>query len=90
MKKFILGIVMVLSMVSCTCSQNEHTLKENVLTVVGEKIYSSNQDMDVSIYTLQYDNTVMSGCGSQTSTVRLIGMKDAFEVGDKVKIVKIE
>ena len=60
-------------------------------TVVGEKVlYSNDPDTDISIYTLQYGNTVRKGYGSQTSTVRLIGTKDAFEVGDKLQIVKIE
>ncbi len=91
MKKFILGIVMVLSMTACSCKSSEHTLKENVLTVVGEKVlYSNDPDTDISIYTLQYCNTVAKGWGSQKSTVQLIGMKDAFEVGDKLQIVKIE
>ena len=89
MKKFILGIIAVFALVSCS-TPNKHTLKENVLTVVGEEVYSRNADMDVSIYTLRYDNTIPTGCGSPTSTVRLIGIKDAFEVGDKVKIVKVE
>lgn len=91
MKKFILGIVMVLSLTACSCKPSEHTLKENVLTVVGEEVfYSKDTDTDISIYTLQYSNTVLRGCGSQTSTVQLIGNKDAFEVGDKLQIVKIE
>ena len=91
MKKFILGIVMVLSMTACSCKSSEHTLKENVLTVVGEEVFCSNDpDTDISIYTLQYCNTVVKGWGSQKSTVQLIGMKDAFEVGDKLQIVKIE
>ena len=89
MKKFILGIIAVFALASCN-TPNKHTLKENVLTVVGEEVYSSNADTDVSIYTLRYDNTIPTGCGRQTTTVRLIGIKDAFEVGDKVKIVKIE
>jgi hypothetical protein len=91
MKKFILGIVMVLSLTACSCKPSEHTLKENVLTVVGEEVFCSKEpDTDISIYTLQYSNTVLRGCGSQTSTVQLIGNKDAFEVGDKLQIVKIE
>lgn len=88
MKKFILGIIAVLALVSCN-TPSEHTLKENVLTVVGEEVMYSN-DPDISIYTLEYGNTVRKGCGSQKSTMRLIGNKDAFEVGDKVKIVKVE
>ena len=92
MKKFILGIVMMLSMTACSCSKpSEHTLKENVLTVVGEEVfYTNDPDTDMSIYTLQYSNTVLKGFGSQKSTVQLIGKKDAFEVGDKLQIVKIE
>ena len=91
MKKFILGIVMMLSLTACSCKPSEHTLKENVLTVVGEEVmYSRDPDMDISIYTLQYSNTVAKGWGSQKSTVQLIGKKDAFEVGDKLQIVKIE
>ena len=91
MKKFILGIVMMLSLTACSCKPSEHTLKENVLTVVGEEVmYSRDPDRDISIYTLQYSNTVPKGWGSQKSTVQLIGKKDAFEVGDKLQIVKIE
>ena len=91
MKKFILGIMMVLSMTACSCKPSEHTLKENVLTVVGEEVFCSNDpDTDISIYTLQYSNTVVKGFGSQKSTVQLIGKKDAFEVGDTLQIVKIE
>jgi hypothetical protein len=89
MKKFILGIIAVFALVSCS-TPNRQTLKENMLTVVGEEVYSRNADMDLSIYTLRYDNAIPKGCGSQTTIVRLIGTKDAFEVGDKVKIVKIE
>jgi hypothetical protein len=91
MKKFILGIMMVLSLTACSCKPSEHTLKENVLIVVGEEVfYSKEPDTEISIYTLQYSNTVLRGYGSQTSTIQLIEKKDAFEVGDKLQIVKIE
>ena len=89
MKKFILGIIAVFALASCS-TPNKHTLKENVLTVVGEEVYSRNADIDMSIYTLRYDNAIPRGCGSQTTTMRMICNSNTFEVGDKVKIVKIE
>lgn len=91
MKKFILGIVMILLITACSCKPSKYTLKENMLTVVGEEVmYSRDPDTDISIYTLQYSNTVLKGHGSQKSTVLLIGTKNDFEVGDKLQIVKIE
>ena len=93
MKKIIKNICILSIFICCTsCSaDSEHTIRENSLTVVGEDIYKgSKYKDDLSIYTLQYNNCVPSGWGSQQTKIFLIFDRNAFEVGDKLKIIKVE
>ena len=93
MKKIIKNICILSIFICCTScySDSEHTIIENSLTVVGEKVYKGNEDNDnLSIYTLQYNNCVPSGFGSPQTKIFLIFDRNAFEVSDTLKIIKVE
>ena len=70
--------------VSC----GKFTMRGDTFTVIAEEKYG---DVDsLSHYTLIYKDNRMDGNGNPISDFHVIMDKNAFEVGDKVKLVKVE
>ena len=70
--------------VSC----GEFTMRGDTFTVIAEEKYD---DVDsLSLYILRYKDNRMSVPGEPASDFYVIMNKNAFEVGDKVKLVKAE
>ena len=72
----------------CTSCCLEFAMKSDTFVVIKEEKYD---DIDsLSLYTLRYEDNRMNGMGEQISELDVIMNKNAFEVGDKVKLVKVE
>lgn len=69
-------------------SCGEFAMTGDTLTVIKEEKYLNVDSL--SLYTLKYKDNRLSGCGNPTSELYMIMNKNAFEVGDKVKLVKVE
>lgn len=81
---FIATWVVVFMCNSC----GEHSMKGDTFTVIKEEKYGAIDSL--SLYTLRYEDNRMLGTGKPVSELDVIMNKNAFEVGDKVKIVKVE
>lgn len=66
--------------------ERDYTMEENMLIVISEELHSDS----LSTYTLQFNNAVPPGFGASTSSIRLIFNSNAFEVNDKIKVVKMD
>ena len=71
----------------CT-SCGKFSMKGDTFTVIKEEKYYGIDSL--SLYTLRYKDNRMSGWGDPISELDVIMNKNAFEVGDKVKLVKVE
>lgn len=88
MKKILKCIVLTIAIsVLASCGANHYTMRGDTFTVVEESAYHPDS---LSLYVLKYKDNRMSGTGNPISELEVILHKDAFEVGDKVKLVKIE
>lgn len=70
-----------------SCGANHYTMIGDTFTVVEE--YASDAD-SLSKYVLEYKDNRIKGTGKPISELKVILHKDAFDVGDKVKLIKIE
>ena len=70
-----------------SCGVDRCTMKGDTFTVVEESAYHPDS---LSKYVLKYKNNRVEGTGSSMSELEVILHRDAFEVGDKVKLIKIE
>lgn len=72
----------------CT-SCGDFSMRGDTFTVIKEENFGNDT---LSLYTLRYKDNRLSGTGTPTPTLELdvIMNKNAFEVGDKVKLVKME
>ena len=70
--------------ISCT---THYTMRGDTFTVVEE---STCYPDSLSMYILEYKNNRVAGTGNPKSELEVILHKDAFEVGDKVKLIKLE
>ena len=77
---------MFIGCVSCISTDASFAIIGDTLLVVGEHYHDETQ----STYLLQYDDNRISGAGEPISFLKMIYDRNAFEVGDKVKIVKVE
>ena len=66
----------------------DHSMKGDTFTVIKEEKYGTTDSL--SLYTLRYKDNRLAGTGEPISELDVIMNKNAFEVGDKVKIVKVE
>ena len=66
----------------------ENLLWKVIPSLLKEETYGAIDSL--SLYTLRYKDNRLSGTGNPTSELDLIMNKNAFEVGDKVKLVKLE
>lgn len=82
--KYIVLILAISALASCT---SHYTMRGDTFTVVEESTYHPDS---LSKYILEYKNNRMEGTGNPISELEVIFHKDAFEVGDKVKLIKIE
>lgn len=72
----------------CASCNDEYSMRGDTFTVIKEEKIG---DIDsLSLYTLIYKDDRMPGTGNPTSELNVIMNKNAFEVGDKVKLVKVE
>ena len=69
-------------------SCGEFSMKGDTFTVVKEEKYGVSDSL--SLYTLRYKDDRITGTVSPVSELDVIMNKNAFEVGDKVKLVKVE
>ena len=71
----------------CASCADHYTMRGDTFTVMEESTYYPDS---LSMYVLEYKDNRMAGTGNPTSELEVILHKDAFEVGDKVKLIKIE
>lgn len=69
-----------------SCGDNSYPINGNTLVVTNEYAMDEN----LSLYTLKYEDTRASGLGEPTSIIRMKYDRKAFEVGDTIKLVKVE
>ena len=86
MKRILICIATLVVAFMCT-SCGEYSMKGDTFTVVKEENFGNDT---LSLYTLEYKDNRLSGTGIPTSELEVIMNKNAFEVGDKVKLVKAE
>ena len=71
-----------------SCGDLDRSMRGDTFTVIAEEKYGAIDSL--SRYTLIYKDNRMSGTGNPISILHVIMNKNAFEVGDKVKLVKAE
>lgn len=81
-----IGIMIIASISLSSCNENGYPIKGNTLVVTNEYAIDEN----LSLYTLKYEDTRAKGLGKPTSIIRMKYDRKAFEVGDKVKLIKSE
>ena len=87
MKKVLICIITLVVTFMCTsCGESHYPIDGNTLVITNEYAMDEN----LSLYTLKYDDTRAQGPGEPSSIIRMKYDRNAFEVGDKVKIVKVE
>ena len=86
MKKILKYITLLMVTVMCA-SCGEFSMKGDTFTVVKEENFGVDT---LSLYTLRYKDNRLSGTVNPPSELDVIMNKNAFEVGDKVKLVKVE
>ena len=86
MKRILICIATLIVAFMCA-SCGEYSMKGDTFTVVKEENFGNDT---LSLYTLRYKDNRLSGTGNPTSELHVIMNRNAFEVGDKVKLVKAE
>ena len=89
MKRILICIAtLVVAFMCASCRDLDFAMRGDTFTVIAEEKYGVIDSL--SRYTLIYKDNRMSGTGNPTSQLHVIMIKNAFEVGDKVKLVKVE
>lgn len=89
MKRILICIATLVVAFMCTsCRDLDFSMRGDTFTVISEEKYGVIDSL--SRYTLIYKDNRMSGTGNPISILHVIMNKNAFEVGDKVKLVKVE
>lgn len=70
-----------------SCGADHYTMRGDTFTVVEESTYHPDS---LSRYVLEYKDNRIDGYSIAISELEVILHRDAFEVGDKVKLIKIE
>lgn len=87
MKRILICIVTIVVAFMCTsCNGNGYPINGNTLVITNEYALDEN----LSLYTLKYEDTRASGLGEPISIIRMKYDRNAFEVGDTIKLVKSE
>ena len=76
-----IGVLLIMSM--CFTSCNEH-IRMETMVVIKEESYNFYNDKSKSLYTIKYKSANMNN----GLTIYVVADQDAFEVGDKLKLVK--
>ena len=76
----------MVTVMCASCNENNRPIKGNTLVFTNEYAIDEN----LSLYTLEYEDTRPKGLGGPISIIRMKYDRKAFEVGDTVKLVKIE
>lgn len=80
---------LVTAFMCASCSDDANrTMKGDTFIVIREAKYGLSDTL--SIFTLEYKDNRMLGTGKPVSYFEVILDKNTFEVGDKVKLVKME
>ena len=87
MRSILKYVVLILAISVLTSCTTHYTMRGDTFTVVEESTYYPDS---LSMYILEYKDNRMSGTGNPTSELEVILHRDVFEVGDKVKLIKIE
>ena len=87
MKNILKYIVLILAVTVLASCASHYTMKSDTFTVVKE---SAHHPDSLSKYVLEYKDNRLEGTGEPISELEVICHKDAFDVGDKVKLIKIE
>lgn len=85
MKKILKYITLLIVTVMCS-SCGEYSMKGDIFTVIKEESVNDT----LSRYTLRYKINRIPGTGKPTSELDVLMNKNAFAVGDKIKLVKVE
>lgn len=76
-----IGVLLIMSMCFTSCSEH---IKMETMVVIKEETYNYYNDKSKSLYTIKYKTANMNN----GLTIYVVADQDAFEVGDKVKLVK--
>lgn len=87
MRNILKYIVLILAVTVLASCASHYTMKGDTFTVVKE---SAHHPDSLSKYILEYKDNRLEGTGEPISELEVILHKDVFEVGDKVKLIKIE
>ena len=82
-----IAAIWIAAFMCASCGADHYTMIGDTFTVVEESAYHPDS---LSWYVLEYKDNRMQGTGTPISELEVILHRDAFEVGDKVKLVKIE
>lgn len=89
MKRILICIAtLIVAFMCASCGDLDFSMRGDTFTVIAEEKYGVSDSL--SLYTLRYKDNRMSGTGNPTSELHVIMNRNAFEVGDKVKLVKAE
>ena len=89
MKRILICIAtLVVAFMCASCRDLDFSMRGDTFTVIAEEKYGVIDSL--SLYTLIYKDNRMDGTGEPISDFYVIMNKNAFEVGDKVKLVKAE
>lgn len=75
-----IGVLLIMSM--CFTSCVEH-IEMETMVVIKEESLINYKDTNKSLYAIKYETATNSGL-----VIYVVADKDAFEVGDKLKLVK--
>ena len=70
-----------------SCRDLDFPMRGDTFTVIAEETFGNDS---LSRYTLRYKDNRIAGTVAPVSELHVIMNKNAFEVGDKVKLVKVE
>lgn len=78
-------IILITTFVCVSCDFDEH-IDMNTMVVVSEEEYKINNMHDTSVFRIKYKSLNHNN----GLDIYVVTDKDAFEVGDRVKLIKVE
>lgn len=76
-------ILLIVTVICASCDYDEH-IDENTMIITRESKYRDT--IDKSLFRIEYESL---NC-SNGLDIYIVSDKDAFEVGDRVKLIKVE
>lgn len=86
MRNILKYIVLILAISTLTSCTTHYAMRGDTFTVVEESYHADS----LSKYILEYEDNRLEGTGPPISELEVILHRDIFEVGDRVKLIKIE